>query len=102
MSDQVRSLKDRISLTTRLIYKYGTVCFVFISGSKSSVINMEARPLDAKMVTRRCIVTRLKEMTGAKYRELTEQKAGGLLILLPMNLSSLQAEEKQVCLVRIE
>ena len=52
--------------------------------------------MDAKMVTRRCIVTRLKEMTGAKYRELIEQKAGGLLILLSQNLSSLSPDEKQV------
>ena len=67
------------------------------TGSRNSLVNMEARPLDAKMVTRRCIVTRLKEMTGAKYRELIEQKAGGLIILLPLNLSSLCPEDKQVC-----
>lgn len=64
-------------------------------GSKMSLINMEARPLDAKMVTRRCILARLKEFTGAKYRELVEQKAGGLLIILPQNLSLMSAEAKQ-------
>lgn len=62
-----------------------------------SVINMEARPMDAKMVTRRCILARLKDVTGAKYRELVEQKAGGLLVLLPQNLSSLAADMQQVC-----
>lgn len=61
-----------------------------------SLINMEARPLDAKMVTRRCILARLKEVTGAKYRELIEQKAGGLIILLPQNLSTVTADTKQV------
>lgn len=64
-------------------------------GSKMSLINMEARPLDAKMVTRRCVLARLKEVTGAKYRELIEQKAGGLLILLPENLSTMSADTKQ-------
>ncbi|KAH3837284.1 hypothetical protein DPMN_110669 [Dreissena polymorpha] len=64
-------------------------------GSKMSLINMEARPLDAKMVTRRCILTRLKEMTGAKYRELVEQKAGALLILLPQHLASMPEQMKQ-------
>jgi hypothetical protein len=54
-----------------------------------SLINMEARPLDAKMVTRRCILARLIEVTGAKYRELVEQKAGGLLILLSSAAKSL-------------
>ncbi|WAR00480.1 NCLN-like protein [Mya arenaria] len=39
-------------------------------GSKMSLINMEARPLDAKMVTRRCIIARLKEVTGARYQDL--------------------------------
>lgn len=61
-----------------------------------SLINMEARPIDAKMVTRRCILARLKDVTGAKYRELVEQKAGGLLVLLPQNLSSLPADLQQV------
>ena len=61
-----------------------------------SLINMEARPLDAKMVTRRCVLSRLKEVTGAKYRELIEQKAGGLLILLPQNLSIMSPDLKQV------
>ncbi|KAL4227382.1 hypothetical protein ACF0H5_012824 [Mactra antiquata] len=64
-------------------------------GSKMSLINMEARPLNAKMVTRRCVLSRLKEVTGAKYRELVEQKAGGLLILLPQNLSSLTTDAKE-------
>lgn len=63
-------------------------------GSKISFINMDARPLDVKMVTRRCILARLKEVTGAKYRDLIEQKAGGLLIILPQNLSSLSPEMK--------
>jgi len=61
-----------------------------------SLINMEARPLDAKMVTRRCIISRLKEVTGAKYRDLIDQKAGGLLILLPQELQKMSADLKEV------
>ncbi|XP_052793682.1 nicalin-like [Mya arenaria] len=58
-------------------------------GSKMSLINMEARPLDAKMVTRRCIIARLKEVTGARYQDLVDQKAGGLIVLLPQDLNSM-------------
>jgi len=61
-----------------------------------NLINMEARPMDAKMVTRRCILARLKDVTGAKYREMVEQKAGGLIILLPFNLTNMAADKKQV------
>jgi len=61
-----------------------------------NLINMEARPMDAKMVTRRCILARLKDVTGAKYREMVEQKAGGLIVLLPFNLTNMAADKKQV------
>ncbi|XP_071104679.1 BOS complex subunit ncln-like [Haliotis cracherodii] len=63
-------------------------------GSKNSLINMEARPIDAKMLTRRCVVARLREVTMPKFRDLLTQNAGGLVILLPEDFNSLTEEEK--------
>lgn len=57
---------------------------------------MEARPIDAKMITRRCIVTKMKEFTMAKYRDLIQENVGALLIILPKNLTALSDEDKEV------
>ena len=67
-----------------------------IKGCRSSPVNMEARPVDAKMITRRCIVARLKEVSISKYRDLIQENAGALLVLLPSDLGSISKEDKQV------
>ncbi|XP_061172666.1 BOS complex subunit ncln-like [Saccostrea echinata] len=64
-------------------------------GCRSSPVNMEARPVDSKMITRRCIVARLQEVSISKYRDLIQENAGALLVLLPSNLSSISKEDKQ-------
>ncbi len=60
------------------------------------MINVEARSLDAKVVTRRCVLARLRDFTVEKYREIVSQSASGLLILLPQDLAALPKEEKEV------
>ena len=65
-------------------------------GCRSSPVNMEARPVDAKMITRRCIVARLKEVSISKYRDLIQENAGALLVLLPSDLGAISKEDKQV------
>lgn len=57
---------------------------------------MEARAIDSKMLTRRCAVARLQDVTMPKYRELMNQNAGALLVILPENLTLLSLEERQV------
>ena len=66
-------------------------------GCKNAIINMEARSIDSKMLTRRCAVAKLQDVTMPKYRDLMTQNAGALLVILPNNLTSLSPEEKQVC-----
>ncbi|XP_071485217.1 BOS complex subunit NCLN-like [Diadema antillarum] len=61
-------------------------------GCRNTLVNLEARPISAKMVTRRCILARLSEVTAERYRELIEQGAGSLVILLPEVLSSAPKE----------
>ncbi|RUS85048.1 hypothetical protein EGW08_007185 [Elysia chlorotica] len=64
-------------------------------GCKNAIINMEARSIDSKMLTRRCAVAKLQDVTMPKYRDLMTQNAGALLVILPSNLTSLSPEEKQ-------
>ncbi|XP_041365252.1 nicalin-1-like [Gigantopelta aegis] len=64
-------------------------------GCRNSLVNMEVRPMDAKMLTRRCVVAQLREVTMPKFRDLLTQNAGALLILLPEILSDLTDEEKK-------
>ncbi|XP_064608542.1 BOS complex subunit ncln-like [Liolophura sinensis] len=65
-------------------------------GCRNAMVNMEARSLEAKMLTRRCVIARLREINMVKYRDLLTQNAGALLILLPQNVSTLAAEEKEL------
>ncbi|XP_022103016.1 nicalin-like isoform X2 [Acanthaster planci] len=58
-------------------------------GCRNALVNMEARPINTPVLTRRCIITRLADLTAIGYREMMEQSAGGLLILLPKDLSTL-------------
>ncbi|XP_076465147.1 BOS complex subunit ncln-like [Babylonia areolata] len=64
-------------------------------GCKNSLVNMEARPIDSKMVTRRCVVARLRDVTMPKYRDLAANNAGALLVLLPQDLAQLSPEEQE-------
>ena len=57
---------------------------------------MEARPADAKMITRRCIVARLQEVSISKYRDLVQENAGALLILIPAELENISQSDVKV------
>jgi hypothetical protein len=67
-------------------------CF---SGCRNAIVNLDVRPLDAAMLTRRCVLTKLKELTIEKFREMLTQGAGALVIMLPAR-ESMTEEEKEV------
>ena len=72
------------------------------SGSRSSLVNMEARPLTSDMLTRRCVVTRLSDLTIERFKEAVQTLgAGAILILLPKNTSIAALEQKEVDLLTI-
>ncbi|XP_072038125.1 BOS complex subunit NCLN-like isoform X2 [Amphiura filiformis] len=62
-------------------------------GCRNALVNMEARPISSPLLTRRCILTRLADLTSDRYRDIIEQSAGALLVLLPQNFSSLTQEQ---------
>ena len=57
---------------------------------------MEARPITAGTVTRRCIVVKIGELAYDRFKEILEQGAGSILILLPRNISRYSIEQIQV------
>ncbi|XP_058824311.1 BOS complex subunit ncln [Topomyia yanbarensis] len=63
-------------------------------GCRGSALNMEAKSLYTWQTFRHCVITRFQDMTIDQFREI-RAKAGGLVILLPEDVSSLSLEEKQ-------
>lgn len=64
---------------------------------------MEARPLTSDMLTRRCVVTRLSDLTIDKFKDAVQTLgAGAVLILLPKNTSVASLEQLEVeILIRV-
>ena len=68
-------------------------------GCRNSLVNVEARAIEAQMYTRRCVITKLQDLAMDKYREIVSQNAGALLVLLPQNLTELPNIVKEVGLL---
>ncbi|KAG8183710.1 hypothetical protein JTE90_002778 [Oedothorax gibbosus] len=64
-------------------------------GCRNSLLSMEARTLYTTPYTRKCVVARLSEFTFGQYQDLIQQNAGGLLILIPKNVTQLPASEQE-------
>ena len=78
-------------------HNHNQTCIFLMSGCRNALINVEARPITAAIFTRKCIIAKLKELTIEKYKEMVQQNAGGLLVLIPTDLGALDKEEKEVC-----
>ena len=72
------------------------ICTNSYAGSRSALVNMEARPIVAGTVTRRCIVVKIGDLAYDRLREILEQGAGSILVLLPRNISRYSLEKIQV------
>ena len=75
-------------------FTFKSSSFILFSclGCRNALVNMEARPINTPVLTRRCIITKLADLTAVRYRDMMEQSAGGLLILIPKELSTLPQE----------
>ena len=52
-------------------------------------MNYEARAVNANIVTRRCVLLSMGEVTVDRVRELIAHKTGSILITVPKNLAEL-------------
>ena len=68
-------------------------------GSRSALVNMEAKGMDANMLNRRCVFIRWTDLSLEKFLDLIDRGAGAVIILLPGNVQEVdEAVLKVSCL----
>ena len=65
-------------------------------GSRSALVNMEAKGVDANMLNRRCVFIRWTELSLEKFLNLIERGAGSMVILLPPNMQEVEDDVLKV------
>uniref|UniRef100_A0A8D0DW65 Nicalin n=1 Tax=Salvator merianae TaxID=96440 RepID=A0A8D0DW65_SALMN len=58
-------------------------------GTRSAVLNTEARTVEADVLSRRCVMMRLVDFSYEQYQKALRQSAGAVVIILPRSMSSL-------------
>ena len=67
-----------------------------LSGCRGAIVVAEARSADEPVLTRRCVVMKVSDLTTEKYLEAQRQNAAAIFILLPQNTSNLPLDTVQV------
>lgn len=65
-------------------------------GSRSALVNMEAKSEDASMLNRKCVVVLWKELTSEGFQDMIHRGAGAILVLLPHLNHTLEKEVQEV------
>lgn len=68
------------------------ILYMYILGSRSAIVNMEARGEGASLLNRKCVVLRWAELSYESFMEIVERGAGSILILLPSDINSVDEE----------
>ncbi|XP_013113668.2 BOS complex subunit NCLN isoform X1 [Stomoxys calcitrans] len=63
-------------------------------GCRASALSLEAKSLYTWSTSRHCVVAKFQDVTIDQFKEI-RQKAGGLVLLLPQNISSMNSEDKE-------
>ncbi|NXD14259.1 NCLN protein, partial [Nothocercus nigrocapillus] len=58
------------------------------AGTRSAVLNTEARTVEADVLSRRCVMMRLVDFSYEQYQKALRQSAGAVVIILPQSISS--------------
>uniref|UniRef100_A0A8C0BB58 Nicalin n=1 Tax=Buteo japonicus TaxID=224669 RepID=A0A8C0BB58_9AVES len=67
---------------------YETSCCSLLTGTRSAVLNTEARTVEADVLSRRCVMMRLVDFSYEQYQKALRQSAGAVVIILPRSISS--------------
>ena len=96
----VKSLQGRRTENTLLVLSYTmytTMSYIsIVLGCRAALVNVEAQPISALSFLRKCVVAKVKDLTIDRFKEAVQQNAGGLLVVIPSNLSQLPDTEKEV------
>ncbi|XP_075166298.1 BOS complex subunit NCLN isoform X2 [Haematobia irritans] len=63
-------------------------------GCRASALSLEAKSLYTWSTSRHCVVAKFQDVTIDQFKEI-RQKAGGLVLLLPQNVSTMSNEDKE-------
>ncbi|XP_075062627.1 BOS complex subunit NCLN [Mixophyes fleayi] len=58
-------------------------------GTRSAVLNTEARTAEADVLSRRCVLIRLADFSFQQYQKALRQTAGAVVIILPRDMAAL-------------
>ncbi|XP_077126803.1 BOS complex subunit NCLN isoform X1 [Ranitomeya variabilis] len=58
-------------------------------GTRNSVLNTEARTMEADVLSRRCVLMRLADFSFQQYQKALRQSAGAVVIILPHDMAAL-------------
>ncbi|XP_024135049.1 nicalin-1 isoform X2 [Oryzias melastigma] len=64
-------------------------------GTRNSILNTEARTVEADVLSRRCVIMRLADFSFDKYQKALRQSAGAVVIMLPKNMSAMPQDVLQ-------
>jgi len=64
-------------------------------GSRSAVLNFEARSIDTRLPARKCVILTINEFSSTRFRELVAEGVGALVIILPSNMDSLPEDLRE-------
>ena len=65
-------------------------------GSRSALVNMEAKGVQASMLNRRCVFIRWTDLSMEKFLDLVDRGAGAMIILLPGNMYEVEEDVLKV------
>lgn len=68
-----------------------------VTGSRSALLNMEARGMAASMLNRKCVFIKWAELSSDLFQDLLNRGAGSLIIILPSDWSHESNETIAVC-----
>ncbi|XP_073449858.1 BOS complex subunit NCLN [Aquarana catesbeiana] len=64
-------------------------------GTRNSVLNTEARTVEADLLSRRCVIMRLADFSFQQYQKALRQSAGAVVIILPQEMAALPQDIMQ-------
>ena len=65
-------------------------------GSRSALVNMEARGEDASLLNRKCVFVKWGDLSLDKFLDLIQRGAGAMVILLPADMQSVKEDVLKV------
>ena len=74
----------------------GYQAFLFSLGSRSALVNLEARPFSSNNLARRCAVAKLSEVTIDMLKSKINDGLSALLVLLPSKYPDIPEDDRIV------